>query len=135
MSPRTHKPKIVNEALLWVFLQCIGSLPEKCTTLMNESSAFQLFIFCSFRSPFHFSFHSERALHIKKKSSIRRTYVCTHHKTLSCLLLCCIFEGSKNHDPKRKLRYTPASRCKLAVGSEQKLYYFCYDSNQDNCHP
>ena len=22
----------------------------------------------------------------------------------------------------------------LAVGSEQKLYYFCYDSNQDNCH-
>ena len=25
---------------------------------------------------------------------------------MSCLLLCCIFEGSKNHDPKRKLPYT-----------------------------
>ena len=23
----------------------------------------------------------------------------------------------------------------LAVGSEQKLYYFCYDNNHDNCHP
>ena len=23
----------------------------------------------------------------------------------------------------------------LAVDSEQKLYYFCYDSNQDYCHP
>ena len=22
----------------------------------------------------------------------------------------------------------------LAVSSEQKLYYFCYDSNRDNCH-
>ena len=23
----------------------------------------------------------------------------------------------------------------LAVGGEQKLYYFCYDSNQDICDP
>ena len=23
----------------------------------------------------------------------------------------------------------------LAVGSDQKLYSFCYDSNQVNCHP
>ena len=42
---------------------------------------------------------------------------------LSCLLLCCIFEGSKKNDQKRKLRYTLLG---LAVGSEQKLY-FCYD--------
>ena len=71
---------------------------EKGTTLMNETSAFQLFIFSHLEVFFIFSFHSERALHIEKKSSIRlacRTYVRTHHKTLSCLLLCCIFEGSK----------------------------------------
>ena len=53
---------------------------------------------------------------------------------LSCLLLCCIFEGSKNyknlhHDQKRKLRYTLLCYVvELAVGSEQKLY-FCYDSS------
>ena len=48
---------------------------------------------------------------------------------LSCLLLCCIFEGSKNlhHDQKRKLRYTLLCYVvELAVGSEQKLY-FCFD--------
>ena len=74
---------------------------EKCTTLMNETSALQLFIiiFSHLEVLFIFSFHSERALHIKKtKAYVRlacRTYVRTHHKTLSCLLLCCIFEGSK----------------------------------------
>ena len=52
---------------------------------------------------------------------------------LSCLLLCCIFEGSKkirlHHDQKRKLRYTLLCNVvELAVGSEQKLY-FCYDSS------
>ena len=43
-------------------------------------------------------------------SAYLRLNVRTHHKLLSCLLLCCIFEGSKNHDPKRKLRCTSASR-------------------------
>ena len=57
------------------------------------------------------------------------------HIIKHCLVYFCvdIFEVSKNHDPKRKLRYTSASCC--SVGSEEKLYYFCYDSNQDNCHP
>ena len=56
---------------------------------------------------------------------------------LSCLLVCCIFQGSKkiriymilHHDQKRKLRYTLLCYVvELAVGSEQKLY-FCYDSS------
>ena len=48
---------------------------------------------------------------------------------LSCLLLCCIFEGSKKIGQKRKLRYTLLCYVvELAVGSEQKLY-FCYDSS------
>ena len=57
----------------------------------------------------------------------------------SCLLLCCIFEGSKkiknlHHDQKRKLRYTLLCYVvELAVGSEQKLF-ICYDSDQDNRH-
>ena len=54
---------------------------EKCTTLMNETSAFQLFIFSHLEVLFIFSFHSERALHIKKKSSIRTSSLsdlCTH---------------------------------------------------------
>ena len=38
---------------------------------MNESSAFQLFIFSHLEVIFIFSFHSERALHIKKKSTMR----------------------------------------------------------------
>ena len=52
---------------------------------------------------------------------------------LSCLLLWCIFEGSKKiriyiMAIKRKLRYTLLCYVvELAVGSEPKLY-FCYDS-------
>ena len=40
---------------------------------------------------------------------------------LSCLLLCCIFEGTKNlhHDQK----YISFYIAELAVGSEQKLYF------------
>ena len=49
------------------------SLAEKCTTLMNERSAVQLFIFSHSEVIFLFSFHSERTPHIKKKSSISRT--------------------------------------------------------------
>ena len=48
---------------------------------------------------------------------------------LSCLLLCCIFEGSK------KIRIYIMTKntllcyvVELAVGSKQKLY-FCYDSS------
>ena len=52
---------------------------------------------------------------------------------LSCLLLCCIFEGSKKIRiyimAKNELRYTLLCYVvELAVGSEQKLY-FCYDSS------
>ena len=53
---------------------------------------------------------------------------------LSCLLLCCIFEGSKKiriyiMAKKRKLLYTLLCYVvELAVSSEQKLY-FCYDSS------
>ena len=85
---------------------------------VSESSAFQLFIFSHLEVLFILSFHSERTLHIKKNQAWVRlacqTYARTHHKTLSCLLLCCILEGSKNHDPKRKLRYTSASRCRAS---------------------
>ena len=43
---------------------------------------------------------------------------------LSCLLLCCIFEGSKNLH--HAAIYISFYVVELAVRSEQKLY-FCYD--------
>ena len=52
---------------------------ENCTTLMKESSAFQLFIFHIL-----FCFHSERALHIKKK--IKPIYECIRTSNLPDLM-------------------------------------------------
>ena len=46
---------------------------------------------------------------------------------LSCLLLCCTFEGSKKIRIYIMARYTLLCYV-VAVGSEQKLY-FCYDSS------
>ena len=112
---------------LWVFLQYIGRElhysheREFCVPVVHISHLEVIFLFC---------FHSERALHIKKKikpiyECIRTSNLRTDHKILSCLLLNCIFEVSKNHDPKRKLRYTSALRCRASRR---------YDSKQDNCH-
>ena len=98
---------------------------------MNETSAFQLFIFSHLEVLFIFSFHSERALHIKKKSSIRSSSLSDFIK--HCPVYCVAFS--------RVLRImTQNESCdirqlhvvELAVGSEQKLYYFCCDSNQDS---
>ena len=48
---------------------------------------------------------------------------------LSCLLLCCTFEGSKKIRIYIMTRYTLLCYVvELAVGSEQKLYFF-YDSS------
>ena len=106
---------------LWVFLQYTGRElhysheREFCVPVAHISHLEVIFLFC---------FHSERALHIKKK--IKPIYECIRTsnlpdlmyaqiiKYLSCLLLCCIFEVSKNHDPKRKLRYTSALRCRAS---------------------
>ena len=90
------------------FLQCIGremyySLEwEFCVPVVHFFHILKSFSFSVFIRNVHCTSRKNQA-YIRLAC---RTYVRTHHKTLSFLLLCCIFEGSKNHDPKRKLRYT-----------------------------
>ena len=62
-------------------------------------------------------------------------YVRTDHEILSCLLLCCIFEGSKKLRIYRLLPVPwPKIYVEQVVGSEQKFYFLCCNSNQDNFH-
>ena len=70
--------------------------------------------FSHFQKSFSFSVYIRIAHCTSRKNQTKmsaylrltcRTFdVRTHHKTLSCLLLFCIFEGSKNNDLKRELR-------------------------------
>ena len=99
---------------------------------MNESSAFQLFIFSHLTVIF--SFHSERTLHIKKKSSICTSYL--SDLMYAHIIKHCLVNSSVAFS--RVLRIvTQNESCnirqlyvvELALGSE-----YCYDFNEDNCH-
>ena len=90
-------------------LQCLGR--EMYYSHEWEFCVPALHIF-TFRSPFRF--HQNVHCTSRKNQAYVRLACRTHLKTLSCLLLWCIFEGSKKNDPKRKLQYTPASRCRAS---------------------
>ena len=103
---------------------------EKCTTLieMYYSHSFQLYIFGSLLCSFSVFIRNAHCTSIR--ACVRLSCglnVRTDHRTLSCLLLCCIFEGSKKlriymltKDESCDMRYiTSVLRC---IG--QKLYFF-----------